>query len=346
MLKMPFQRELDEGLQKNHRVAWILDKSFKWRRGAIELGDSLGNTYYYPTKGWTSYELLDTDTLKAFKELANCVESPALVEGTHGSDYAYGDIEGNKGGLREWLYQLRPQNYNDFSKVKEWIEKYGFPLATPSPSQMSETDALVIANLVSLAWKLSESLKTKTGINRIKSLANTCIFGNKTLVTFGIPQQQVSMEDYEGYIIFHEDLILHYLSNKPIPNKIWKEAAYLWIGRLCGYFIDVQIESRFSYKYRITPTLKTKTFLSWLWLHFIAHISEELPRTDAKLCNCGEEIWGRAKLCDICLREHNNQLKNDSRKILQLKKQGKTAEDISLLLGLPLQRVKKSIKEV
>jgi len=361
MLNIPIPRDGDEVPEKNLRVKWLLDKSFQWRRGAIELG-TFGHTYYMPNyklegnkspsefinqpippaNNWHYYELHDIDTLKAFSELALCVGSSVLVGGEQRD--SNGDAEGGKKGRRQWLYKLYPQNYDDFPSVKQWIEKYGFPLPTSLlENSMSDTDALVIANLVSLAWRLFGLSKTKTGRAKIRGLANACIFNDVTKVTFGLPQREVRPEDYEGYILFPEDLIIHVPSNKPEkwPNDTWRKIAYLWIGRLCGYFIDVQIDTKFSSQIRkIQPVLEVKTFLSWLWLHFLVHISEELKQTKEKRCDCGEAYDSRAKFCPKCTRERKLNFMKEYTTVKKFQNEGKTAEETSTLTGWPLERVK------
>lgn len=320
----------EEELERNPRKACIFDRSFKWWRGPIEL-QKMGNVYFSPPDTREQYELQEKDALKAFAELAECIESPLLNYSRVKRKSLHEDMEkgfdDRKGYFkREWLYHLYPHSYSDFPKVKQWIEKYGFPslvtslpslgmMPAPSPpGVMSQDDILVITNFVSLAWRLYQLGKTKEGRSKIKDFWTTFRPSDGViLVTFGLSQEEDLRENpYPDELMIQLQGNEENLNPENWPDDTWRRIAYLWVGRVCDYFIDVEVTARFSADIRIHPTLKAKSFLSWLWLLFLTRIGQESETTGMKTCSCGQQYSGRAKFCPDCLLEHKNKLKHES----------------------------------
>lgn len=286
---------------------------------------SLG--HIYRPLGPTQYTLTDEMGMNAFAELAECIESPLLCYSevkrpSFHEDPEKGSNDKNRYCKREWLYHLYPQNYSDFPKVKKWIEKYGFPslvtslpaagrnASPPPPGAMSIDDILTIANLVSLAWRLYQLGKSKEGKVEIKNFRTTFKLNDDLmLVTFGLGNE--NNLDYDNIVRtpYPEDLMIQLGGKKEIlnpetwPNETWKKIAYLWLGRMCYYFIDTEMEARFADDIRIYPVIKAKSFLSWLWLVFFTRIGKGSESLSVKVCNCGREYSTHASFCPKCVAD-------------------------------------------
>ncbi|MDR3587507.1 MAG: hypothetical protein P4L59_19675 [Desulfosporosinus sp.] len=312
--------------EKEYRVGkketWLLDTSFEWFRGHAEInGELVTLTDISP------YELRDINTWKAFKELASCISNPGLIYNPAKlRDYGkYFDQDKD----RKWIYFLHPKSKlgdQDLQNLLNWISKYGFlyPDATPyrnrvkldKSSRMKLDDIIVQANLISLAWKLFESSRTKDGkvIRELVNIISMYNFREDTnnksfFITFGLTE--LAPEAMSNRIRGTEEPNIDNWSQETMRKSI-----NLWIGRVSKYFIDVKIENRFTQEIRIRPVLTASSFSSWLWLHFLTHISEVEGTPNAKVCReCGVEYSGsRSVRCKACNLKHRNNLKYKSAK--------------------------------
>ena len=305
----------EEVYRAGKKETWLLDTSFEWFSGHADVNEGL-----VTLTNTSPYELRDANTWKAFRELASCISNPGLI---YKQDEMRDDYKHRLDHSPwNWIYSLYPKNEisgQDLHNLLNWLSKYGFPYPDDTPyryvvkddksSRMKLDDIVVIATLVSLAWNLFESSRTRDG-KVIRDLASLIFIhhGSKRkspFLTFGV----VELAPKEMCIRFEDSNTE--LNIDDWTQDTWRKVINLWIGRISESFINVKIENRFTQEIRIRPVLTATSFSSWLWLHFLTHIGEAEGATNTKVCrDCGTEYTGsRSVRCPACNLEHKNKLK-------------------------------------
>lgn len=312
----------EEKYEVGKKETWLLDTSFEWFKGNAEIEKDI-----VIVRDVIAYGLRDVYTWKAFKELADCVPEPGFIyKPKQKREYGkyFDQIQS-----REWIYFLHPRNSlneHDLHRLLEWVSRYGLPYPElpyrykvnkdTNSCRMRLDDLLVIANLVSLSWKLFESTRTKdtTFIKNIANLVSTETYmtledSQSHFLAFGLTERAprimtIRIRDCEKV----PDL-------QKWSRDAWRRTVNLWLGRISEPMIEIQIKNRFTREVRIRPVLTINSFVSWLWLHFLAHIGVMEGTTNTKICqDCGTEYSdSRSVRCPPCNLKHKNEIKSRSK---------------------------------
>jgi hypothetical protein len=344
-VKINLDMQEGEKFQGATKRQWLMPVRITWKKGAVQ-SVIRQNTQIWTIKNPLEYQLESEKTFIAFRELAECIETPGLIAGPTRS-----------GGSLEigWLQELSaPVNERDFENVQRWVERYGLPEYNADLS-MNSGDVLVIAHLAAVAYRLFEYGRRHKDRWRIKKLSKPfSLDPQSSIVFFGRDVTQmptISGEPPEpGQVDFPPALgiALNIPSEQinSLTKESWRRIAWLWISHICDSLIKIELQTEFTKVGVLRPVLRPVGLLAWLWLHFLSYIGEaDMPTQAIKTCKmCGASYSGsRSPYCPRCLPEVKNSVKYRSKKrkesVLNLKLEGKTPEEIVTKTGLTSEQV-------
>lgn len=335
---------------------WLSQQSLTWARGPVEYEEipRQGPSWKRKRAFAEEYTLTEKEAVTAFKELAECISNPGLIQ----LDQTRPDIFGKHSPtlFPEWIKDLGAQeNGNDTENVRRWVEKWGFPIRRDYHPGWGERmwvdDILVIAHLACTAYNLFNHGLTLKGRYKIKDLAVISPAIEEIGIYFGVSKEAPLKLSNTSY---PQDLAVIFVGNadlRRLTRSSWRQIAWLWLARICEQMINVEIQVPVTGRCFLRPVIAPIGLLSWLWFHFLGYIGEVYQAKEAKegekTCGICEKIFtdaeSKSPYCPDCRQGHKNALKyksyQDKQRVLSLLTEGKSVEEIAVITKLEIKRI-------